>query len=53
MFNWAPMKKMFLEELFYAVQKLETFDILEVLSQIVSEVVEVVVAGVKIGVKVK
>lgn len=50
-YNWAPIKKVILEELFHAVQKLETFNILGVQSQIVSEVGDAVAAIAKMDIR--
>lgn len=50
LFIWlGPIKKLILEEPFHAVQKLETFNILEVPSQIVSEVADTVPGTAKMG----
>lgn len=44
---------MVLEELFHVVQKLKSFNILQVSSQKVFEVADVVVASTKMGIKVE
>lgn len=53
MLDWAPVKKVILEELVHAVRKIENYNILEVPSQIVSEVTDVVVTAPTMDIKVE
>lgn len=53
LYDLGLMKKIILEEFFHKVQKLESFKILEVPTQVVSEVAGLVAAAVKMGIKVE
>lgn len=53
MFDWAPDKKLILEEIYQGVGKLETFNILDVPDNIVLKAVSTVVVAGKMGIQVE
>lgn len=53
MFDWAPYKKLILEEIYQGVRKLETFNILDVPDNIVLKAVSTVVVAGKMGIQVE
>lgn len=53
MFDWAPDKKLILEEIYQGVRKLETFNILDVPDNIVLKAVSTVVVAGKMGIQVE
>lgn len=49
-FDWVPIEKLILEEIFQVVQKLE-INILDIPTNIVSKVTDIIYASTKIGIK--
>lgn len=53
MFDLEPIKKLILKEIFEGVQKLESFDILDVPGQVISKVARTMAAAEKMWIKIR